>query len=363
MEYVALGMKTNRALDLVKLSAHQYYYKSKPGKVGRPSSTFTSQQIGEEVSEVSNQVVIAKMEANHADPDLSYGYRRMTSYLQLLGFFINHKKVYRLMKEQNMLRNKAKIAARKFVKYRIVNPEGPLRCLEMDIKFVWIESRRTHAYVLSIIDTFTRFVLAWHVGMSVTQHTVKEVFSEVILNHLQKHDVLNKGLDIEIRTDNDKRFVAKTVQQFFKDNYLNQVFTHPYTPQENGHIESFHAILSRSLERFIFYDLRDLNMHLSLFYEKYNNTRLHNSIVGLSPRLFWDQWILGNISRTVISKKKVKFALKIPKQDILGNGNWREASCFDLASLEAMKDQQNEVVGAEQLQQPLVQRSPSVASC
>jgi len=119
--------------------------------------------------------------------------------------------------------------------------------------------------------------------MSFTQHTVKEVFSEVIVNHLQKHDVLNKGLDIEIRNDNDKRFVAKTVQQFFKDNYLNQVFTHPYTPQENGHIESFHAILSRSLVRFIFYDLKELNMHLSIFYEKYNNTRLHNSIVGLPP--------------------------------------------------------------------------------
>jgi hypothetical protein len=30
--------------------------------------------------------------------------------------------------------------------------------------------------------------------------------------------------------------------EFFVENHLNQVFTHPYTTQENGHIESFHAI-------------------------------------------------------------------------------------------------------------------------
>jgi len=56
----------------------------------------------------------------------------------------------------------------------------------MDSKFVWIASRYTRVYVLSVIDTFTRFVLAWHVGMSITRHTVKEVIFKVIVNHLQK---------------------------------------------------------------------------------------------------------------------------------------------------------------------------------
>jgi transposase InsO family protein len=43
---------------------------------------------------------------------------------------------------------------------------------------------------------------------------------------------------------------AKLIQEFFKENYLNQVFTHPYTPQENGHIESFHAILAKKTTPF-----------------------------------------------------------------------------------------------------------------
>jgi transposase InsO family protein len=45
---------------------------------------------------------------------------------------------------------------------------------------------------------------------------------------------LERGINIEVRNDNDSRFSAKLIQEFFKENYLNQVFTHPYTPQENG---------------------------------------------------------------------------------------------------------------------------------
>lgn len=53
-------------------------------------------------------------------------------------------------------------------------------------------------------------------------------------------------IDIEIRSDNDPQFCAKKLQDFLKENHFLQTFTHPYTPQENGHIESFHAIKKRA---------------------------------------------------------------------------------------------------------------------
>jgi transposase InsO family protein len=57
------------------------------------------------------------------------------------------------------------------------------------------------------------------------------------------------------------------IQEFFKENYLNQVFTHPYTPQENGHIKSFHAILAKKL-RLLIWSIDELEEVLTLFYEK-----------------------------------------------------------------------------------------------
>lgn len=328
MQYVALGLTVKVALQIAGLTKHQYYYKKKkPGKRGRKPDTETKYHEKGKVIKKSNTEVLKVIKDNHKDPDLRYGYKKMTTELKIKGYEINHKKVYRLMKENLLLQEKRNKKKKNYAKYRIINPNGPLEVLEMDIKFVWVESMRKHALILTVLDVFTRTALDWHVGMSITQHTVKNLFSSVITNHLQEHDMLSKGVHIEIRNDNDPRFSAKSVQDFFKRNFLNQVFTHPYTPQENGHIESFHSILSKSLDKICFYTLEQLEQHLILFYEKYNNTRLHSSIANLSPRIFWDQWNLNNIETIVLKNNKVKYKLTIPYYQISGNENQREASC------------------------------------
>ena len=108
----------------------------------------------------------------------------------------------------------------------------------MDIKYIWIAKARRHADILTIIDTFTRFVLHWRMGFTVKTSEVKDAWDKVIEEHLQPADMLRKKVQIEIRTDNGPQFGAQKIQSFFHKNYLNQVFTHPYTPQENGHVES-----------------------------------------------------------------------------------------------------------------------------
>jgi len=248
MRYVALGITRDRVLELTRLTRHQYYYKPKKGRrAGRSPSKKTFQIIDGDVVSLGNESVIKSISNNHSDPDLSYGCRRMTCQLQQEGFIINHKKVNRLMKENHLLALKKKVT-KNYAKYKVLTPSGPLEMLEMDIKFAWVASEMKHAYILTVLDVFTRTALAWHVGFSIKQHTVKKVWEAVIENHLQPNDMLKKGISIEVRNDNDPRFSAKMVQEFFLKNHLNQVFTQPYTPQENGHIESFHAILGRSLE-------------------------------------------------------------------------------------------------------------------
>ena len=58
----------------------------------------------------------------------------------------------------------------------------------------------------------------------------------IIVHHFQPYDCLGKKIRIEIRNDNDSRFVASSVQEFFRENHLTQVVTPPYSPQENGQI-------------------------------------------------------------------------------------------------------------------------------
>jgi transposase InsO family protein len=363
MEYIALGMQRDTALSISGLTKHQYYYKSRQGKPGvKPSEQVIRHKNGK-VKLCNNEVVVRFMQIIQFNDDLRCGHRRMTDQLQLQGCEINHKKVYRLMKAHDLLLPRHKNAAKTYVKYRVVAPTEPLSYMEMDIKFVWVEQHRKHALVLSIMDIFTRRILQWHVGMSISRHTVKEVFSQVITQHLQSADMLNKGIHIEIRNDNDKRFSAKLVQEFFKENYLNQVFTHPYTPEENGHIESFHKTLSTALEGQHFETLDQLESRLMIFYNNYNNHRSHGSLCGLTPYLFSKQWEYGNVKRLILAKNKVRYKLLIPKYKLSGNEIWREASCNEMKPLNGVENHKIKKANGAIAIQPSVQRSPSVASC
>jgi len=213
--------------------------------------------------------------------------------------------------------------------------------MEMDIKMVWLEGLRRYAYVLTILDVFTRVVLHWEEGFHMRQGQVQHAWRQVIIHWLELNEVLAWEVHIEIRNDNGPQFCAKKLRKFLKENYFVQTFTHPYTPQENGHIESFHAILSRALEGQYFEDLSELRSWLENFYQFYNYDRIHGSTVKLPPMTFWKQWKLGNIDRKVLDEKgrKVRFLLTVPRQEIrkiqpTDNGSQREVSSLGLVGFD-----------------------------
>lgn len=346
-------MTRDKALSLTGISKYQYYKRTDQvnKKPGRKSSISTLRFTDDdEIEEVLNETVIDDIVAIKSVPDTDYGYRAMTSALMLLGYIINHKKVYRLMGEYFLLHKKPRTIGRKFVKYRRVNPSGPLEVLEMDIKYQWVHKHGRHAFILTVIDCFTRKVLCWTVAYSIKQAQVKKIWEQVIVEYLQPNNCINKSISVEVRNDNDSRFAAKEVQQFFKSNFLSQVFTHPYTPQENGHIESFHAILSRSLARREYARLINLEDHLKRFYKVYNEIRLHGSLDHLSPNKFWKLWNKELIERRELKNKSSKFKLKVPHYLLSGNGDLREVSSLCLAQ------KIKEVASANSLQLPSVQR-------
>jgi transposase InsO family protein len=126
-----------------------------------------------ELVEVSNIEVVDEMVKIKSNPETDYGYRAMRAALCLLGFIINHKKVYRLMGLYQLLLDRSSKATRKYVKYSRVSPGGPLEVMEMDIKYQWVEQHSRYAYILTVLDTFSRKVLDWMVGYSIKQAQVK----------------------------------------------------------------------------------------------------------------------------------------------------------------------------------------------
>lgn len=100
---MAQGLNRDKCLQICGMSKNQFYYKLKGGKRGRKKSKFTLQLFEEQTVRRTNAYVKEQIRLAYKNPKVDYGYHRMTGHLQLSGFFINHKKVYRLMKEARLL--------------------------------------------------------------------------------------------------------------------------------------------------------------------------------------------------------------------------------------------------------------------
>jgi putative transposase len=329
-------MLRDRALELLGITKHAYYYQPKEGKRGRNKSHYTTKITCKNRlnTRIDTDQLVKEIIAVKSNPETDYGYRAMTAALQLKGYVINKKKVYPIMGDYQLLHEKRKKTGKVYVKHRRVDPRVPLEVIEMDIKFQWVVSHQRYAFILTIIDCFTRTVLHWQVAYSITQSQVIDAWEDVIVNYLQPYRMMDKKITIEIRNDNDSRFAAHSVQKYLAENGLNQVFTHPYTPEENGHIESFHSILGRSLERIgTFRTLQDLEQHLKGFYTIYNEVRLHGSLDHLPPKRFWKLWQEGLIESIVRKNKARRHRLLIPHYELSGNGSQKEHSARPLGRI------------------------------
>ena len=97
---------------------------------------------------------------------------------------------------------------------------------------------------LRVIDIVTRQLKAYLLPRSIRQHDVKALWQDL----LKGIPVEQHGL-VRVRSDNGPPFAAKTVRAFFAAAPIHQEFCHAATPEEDGFIESFHAIVERELVR------------------------------------------------------------------------------------------------------------------
>lgn len=318
-ECMSSGMKRDHCLKLVGITKNQFYYKAKGTRPGKQKTQYTKWRDPQtKISyNVDNGDVVKRIVEIKLDDDFPNWYRLIANMLQIAGYYINHKKVYSLMYEHILLEDTPKKPSRTFVKFRKIAPTGPLQIIEMDIKYFWIEGAKQYAFVLTILDTFTRYVLHWSVGYSMKSEQVKSLWEFVVAEYLQPNCIDPKDIKVEVRSDNGKQFLAEKMRTFFKENGINQVFTKPYTPEENGHVESFHSILGKATAKDSYESINQLETRLQRFYTCYNNDRSHSGTKGIPPAKFWALYSLNYIEVVPLKVNEIKIKLNVAYQDIL----------------------------------------------
>jgi len=283
-------------LSWVDLSKSSFYYKSSDGKRGTKPSVCTFRQDG---ILVDDTLVIEEIKGILSQEFCCYGYHNVTNELREMGYIINHKKVYRLMKGQNLLLGKviSTSGKRQFVKHRKIEATRPMEYLCLDIKYVWVAGESRNYFLLTVLDVFTRIAIEQIFQKSIRKTDVINIFRRI-----------NSAFGIKgvtVRNDNGSQFIANDVKQFLRTAEANQEFTHIATPEENAYIEAFHSIVQREvIDRFEFQGFYEAKLTLQAHRDWYNNRRRHASL-GTIPVKKWNSYFGGLLSfDTIYNLKK-----------------------------------------------------------
>ena len=87
-----------------------------------------------------------------------------------------------------------------------------------------------------------------------------------------------------IRSDNGPEFIAYTIKDRMKERGIKTYYITPASPWEQPFVESFHDKLrDEFLNREIFYSLREAEVMVEDWRERYNSERIHSSLNYLTP--------------------------------------------------------------------------------
>jgi putative transposase len=304
--YMGEGLKVDIALSMAEISKSTFYtnrsYKSRG-----ISKTKTTEKLDETIDDSE---VVERIKAILSEPYINYGYRKITIRLKRERFKIGRKKVYRLMRENNLLNVRKKSKA-PFDKHIIKSKPRPVRAfeiLELDIKYVYIHGLGKTAYLMTILDTFTREVYGWRLELNMRTTEIKLLIEKFIDDHLIKNKIKTKEMSISFRTDNGSQFVSKLYMDIMKTFEFIATYIPPATPQLNGHIESYHSVVEKDVcQKHTFKTLEHARKEMKLFVDTYNNKRELTVLLDMPPKLFKYAWDKGYVVQKVIKNKLIFF--------------------------------------------------------
>ncbi|WP_394133512.1 IS3 family transposase [Marinobacter nauticus] len=207
---------------------------------------------------------------------LHYGYRRVHVQLQREGWRDNHKRVYRLYRDQGLSLRLKRPRRNKAAKNRqpLQQANHPNHIWGMDfVSDALFDGRRLR--LLTIIDLFTRECLGIVVGQSLKGHDVQEALTAI---------ARFRGNPEVLKTDNGSEFAGKVMDRWAYERNIEIDFSRPGKPTDNATVESFNGRLRQEcLNENWFLSLADAREKIEAWRAFYNQVRPHSALEWSTP--------------------------------------------------------------------------------
>jgi putative transposase len=209
---------------------------------------------------------------------MRFGYRRLTAMLVREGMSANHKRVYRLYREEGLA---MRIRQRRPIRWkgRVTSPAATRANERWSMDFVSdCVSTGKVIRMLTIVDDCTRECPVIEVDTSLGGLRVRRVLDRIASEH---------GLPEAIVVDNGPEFRGRVLAAWSEQRGVRLEFIQPGKPAQNAYIESFNGRLrDECLNANWFTSLSDARRKIETWRQDYNQQRPHSSLNYLPPAEF-----------------------------------------------------------------------------
>jgi transposase InsO family protein len=256
------------------------------GQVSRASfyRSFKEQKPLEEDMEVRSEIQKIALQYRRR-----YGYRRVTAELRRRGMRVNHKRVARMMREDNLLA----VQPRAFVVTtdsdhelevylnlaRRMELTGVNQLWVADITYIRLKSE--FVYLAVILDGYSRKVVGWALDRTLAARLAVEALTDAITQRQPPPGLVH-------HSDRGVQYASGDYVRILENNQILPSMSRPANPYDNARCESFFKTLKREeIYANQYSDLDDLRANIEEFIERYyNSCRLHSALGYRPPEEF-----------------------------------------------------------------------------
>jgi len=222
-----------------------------------------------------------------------YGYRRITAALKREGMSINHKRVYRIMKSNNIccsIRRSYKHTTNSnhnLVKY----PNLIKNLVPAHLNHIWhadityVRFGASFAYLAAIIDGLSRKAVGYAIGKTLSASLTISALLDAIAKR-------NTGGGLIHHSDQGFQYCSGQYVKILKENGIEISMSGKANPYDNAKMESFFRTLKVEEVYMSDYETyEDVLSSIPYFMEEmYNRKRLHSSLGYMPPEEFEDKF-------------------------------------------------------------------------
>jgi len=214
------------------------------------------------------------------------------------GFFISESSVYRILRDNDLISSPVYTVLSAADKFQ--HPTSRINELwQTDFTYFKIVNWGWY-YLSTVLDDFSRYILAWKLCKSMKALDVKDTLDIAIeKTGVQNVKVIHRP---KLLSDNGPCYISSELKDYLSENKMGHTRGRPYHPMTQGKIERYHRSMKNIILLDKYYSTEELSRQIERWVNYYNNERYHEAIGNVTPKSKY----LGVAEKIIKRRKKVK---------------------------------------------------------